>query len=45
MPVKKRAMRGKGKAAAINLGVPLVAKFESELASKRFNDSFAERNL
>ncbi|GMN21242.1 hypothetical protein TIFTF001_050110, partial [Ficus carica] len=30
MPVKKQAMRGKGKAAAINVGVPLVAKFESE---------------
>ncbi|GMN32299.1 hypothetical protein TIFTF001_044672 [Ficus carica] len=45
MPVKKRAMRGKGKAAAVNVGVPLVAKFESELARKRFNDSFAERNL
>ncbi|GMN71579.1 hypothetical protein TIFTF001_055548, partial [Ficus carica] len=45
MPVKKRAMRGKGKAAAINVGFPMVAKFESELARNRFNDSFAERNL
>ncbi|GMN61530.1 hypothetical protein TIFTF001_030607 [Ficus carica] len=45
MPVKKRAMRGKGKAAAIDEGIPMVAKFESELAMKRFNDSFAERNL
>ncbi|GMN40396.1 hypothetical protein TIFTF001_009619 [Ficus carica] len=45
MPVKKRAMRGKGKAAAIDVGFPMVAKFESELARKRFNDSFAERNM
>ncbi|GMN66871.1 hypothetical protein TIFTF001_035931 [Ficus carica] len=45
MQVKKRAMRGKGKAAAIDEGIPMVAKFDYELARKRFNDSFAERNL
>ncbi|GMN44088.1 hypothetical protein TIFTF001_013296 [Ficus carica] len=38
-------MRGKGKAAAGDEEIPVVAKFESELARKRFNDSFAGRNL
>ncbi|GMN44087.1 hypothetical protein TIFTF001_013284 [Ficus carica] len=38
-------MRGKGKAAVRDEEITVVAKFESELARKRFNDSFAGRNL
>ncbi|GMN69097.1 hypothetical protein TIFTF001_038156 [Ficus carica] len=41
----KWAMRGKGKAATRDEEIPMVAKFEYELARKRFNDSFARRNL
>ncbi|GMN60647.1 hypothetical protein TIFTF001_029734 [Ficus carica] len=45
MPLKKRAMRGKGKAAARNEKIPVVDKFESELARNMFNDFTTRRNL
>ncbi|GMN61116.1 hypothetical protein TIFTF001_030208 [Ficus carica] len=45
MPFKKQAMRVKGKATDKDEEISVVAKFESELARTRFNDSTAGRNL
>ena len=44
MPLKKHAMRGKGKSAAREEEMRVVAKFEFELAKNRFNDFIAGRN-
>ncbi|GMN71181.1 hypothetical protein TIFTF001_052632, partial [Ficus carica] len=45
MPLKKRAMKGKGKAVARNEEIPVADKFEYKLARTRFNDFTAGRNL
>ena len=45
MPLKKRAIRGKGNAAARNEEIPVVDKFESEFARTRFNNFTTGRNL
>ncbi|GMN32868.1 hypothetical protein TIFTF001_041800 [Ficus carica] len=45
MPLKKRAMKGKGKAVARNEEIPVADKFEYKLTRTGFNDFTAGSNL